>query len=526
MDPITMGGILAILLSAGAVYPLVTYFRDPYGLRRFPGPFLAKFSYAWVLCVGLTRRRATIIHEMHKRYGPIVRVSPHELSFSDPAAYAIVHSFNTRLPKSSFYQAFATIGLTNVFTSQSKSEHGQKRRLLHPLFTAQVSREFAPKTAELMNTLLGQWETRYTSNDAEYTWFDCVPWVTLLSFDQVSSFVFGDAFGMVSSSSDDVKVSADWRAALYNTQTASSKESQAENASLTDLVTEREAYNYLAGLAPAWLKSFARKVLWKQVRSSLVFSGFVAQKVYARLGAAISDPEEPTDLVGRFLKRTQSQKETFRAETLIAELITIVVAGSDTSRNTLIAAIYYLAQHPNLQRQLHEELDARLGPEYDSLDVEDLPFLGAVLNETLRMHSPVGIGLPRTVTEPGLTVCGEFIAAGTTVGVPIYTIHRDHGIWGSDASEFRPDRWLEAEDTTAKYSDAFKPFSDGPAGCIGKTLALLQLRVMIAAVFTKFEVVLEDPRSELKTEDWFVRRVTECRIGVRRRSAPASVKKA
>jgi benzoate 4-monooxygenase len=94
-------------------------------------------------------------------------------------------------------------------------------------------------------------------------------------------------------------------------------------------------------------------------------------------------------------------------------------------------------------------------------DIEDLPFLGACLNETLRLYSPVGIGLPRTVPDSGIRISGEHFVGGTTVGVPIYTIHRDESVWGADAEEFRPERWLQDDDSKTKVMDAFKPFSDG-----------------------------------------------------------------
>ncbi|KAJ7149949.1 cytochrome P450 monooxygenase pc-bph [Mycena filopes] len=504
--------LTAFSLLACCIYPLLSYLWDPYGIRKYPGPLLAKFTYAWLLWVGITRRRSEIIHEVHRKYGPIVRISPSEISFSQPTAHSDIYSFNTKVTKSGFYDSFASIGLKNVFTTRSKTEHGQKRKLLHHLFTPHISREFTLRTAEIMATLLDQWETRYAS---ENTWFDCVPWISLLAFDEMADFIFGETFGMIQSASDSVPVPRDWRSAL--TLQGLRERNTMRTIALHDVVFQREEYNYFVGLLPPWLKAFGRFILRRQAEASRAFSSFVADRVIERVQ---SNSADANDLVGRFLHKAASQDESFPMESLIAELITILVAGSDTTKNSVIAAIYYITSSSDVQSCLQDELDLHMsGTTPVFSEIEDLPFLGACLHETLRLFSPVAIGLPRTVPESGLSISGEHFNGGTTVGAPIYTIHRDAAAWGADAEEFRPGRWLtsDSDASVGKFTEAFKPFSDGSRGCIGKLLALAQLRVIIAAIFKRFDVSLEDPTRPLHVEDWFVRRAMECRIRVRPR---------
>ncbi|KAJ7734827.1 cytochrome P450 monooxygenase [Mycena metata] len=508
--------MLAALLLACCVYSIVSYLLDPHGLRKYPGPFFAKFTYGWLLWLGITRRRAEKIQEIHRKYGPIVRISPIQLSFSQPTAYSQIYSFNNKVTKSSFYDSFGStgMGLKNVFTARSKTEHGQKRKLLHPLFTPQVSREFTTRTAVIMGGLLDEWETRYVAGDNDI-WFDCVPWMSWMAFDEMADFIFGEPFGMIHSTSDSVSVPKNWRLAFAGR--SSLEQCPPRALKLHDIVSQRETYNYFIGLLPPWLKGFGRLVLRTQARSARIFSAFVAYKVTERL-AIESNSARPSDLIGRFLHKAGVQYDAFQPESLISELITILVAGSDTTKNSLIAAIYYIASSRTVQSRLQEELDDHVAGRTPTFsDIEDLPFLGACLNETLRLYSPVGLGLPRTVPESGIWISGEHFRAGTTVGVPIYTIHRDQSVWGADAEEFRPERWLQDDTVVAKFTEAFKPFSDGSTGCIGKHLALAQLRVMIAAVFRRFDVNLEDSTRPLHVEDWFVRRARECRIGIRPR---------
>lgn len=128
------------------------------------------------------------------------------------------------------------------------------------------------------------------------------------------------------------------------------------------------------------------------------------------------------------------------------------------------AITYHLAHNPAAQAKLQKELDDALGSEDDPVatfeQVKRLPYLEAVINEALRIHSTSAMGLARLVPEGGLTVLGKTFPQGTVVSVPTYTIHRDKGAWGDDSEDFRPERWFERDEETIQK--AFNPFSFGP----------------------------------------------------------------
>lgn len=117
-----------------------------------------------------------------------------------------------------------------------------------------------------------------------------------------------------------------------------------------------------------------------------------------------------------------------------------------------------------MQAKLQKEIDEVLGLDDDPVStfeqVKKLPYLQAVIDETLRIHSTSGIGLPRLVPEGGLVVNGKTFPEGTVLSVPSYTIHRDKEVWGEDADLFRPERWFERDQ--ALLQRAFNPFSFGP----------------------------------------------------------------
>lgn len=128
------------------------------------------------------------------------------------------------------------------------------------------------------------------------------------------------------------------------------------------------------------------------------------------------------------------------------------------------AITYYLAHNPWAQQKLQKELDDAIGNEDDPVttfqSTKSLPYLEAVINEALRMHSTSGIGLPRLAPEGGMVVCGKTFPEGSCLSVPTFTIHRDKAVWGEDCDDFRPERWFERDKNDIQKT--FNPFSFGP----------------------------------------------------------------
>jgi benzoate 4-monooxygenase len=196
-----------------------------------------------------------------------------------------------------------------------------------------------------------------------------------------------------------------------------------------------------------------------------------------------------------------------------------VEAPSDVTRSSSCAITYYLAANPDVQRKLQKELDEALESEDDSATsfevVKNLPYLDAVINEALRLHSTSGIGLPRIVPEGGMSIQGHFFKEGTVLSVPSYTIHRDREVWGDDAAIYRPERWFERDNDAIQRT--FNPFSYGPRcvmpeavslltandtllrrACVGRNLAVLELLIIISSIFYRYEIVLEHPDESVR----------------------------
>ncbi|KAL9105033.1 MAG: hypothetical protein Q9187_008831 [Circinaria calcarea] len=148
----------------------------------------------------------------------------------------------------------------------------------------------------------------------------------------------------------------------------------------------------------------------------------------------------------------------------------LIAAGSETTAFLLSAATYLLLVHPDCYRKLQKEVRNRFKDKEDmTLEtiVADLPYLQAVINESLRVCPPGILGQPRLVPPEGASISGNFYPPGTTVEVNIYAAnHASRNFSAPD--EFIPERWMGDERFVDDRRDVMQPFSFGARNCVGK----------------------------------------------------------
>jgi len=267
-----------------------------------------------------------------------------------------------------------------------------------------------------------------------------------------------------------------------------------------------------------WSRPYAKKLPWFAKGSKAVKN--LAGIAIAAVDKRLTTPSDRVDLLARLQEGKDEEGQPMGRSELTAEALTQLIAGSDTTSNSSCAITYWLAKYPEVQRRLQKELDDALGEDEEvptCEQVKKLSYLDAVLNEGLRIHSTSSIGLPRIAPEGGLDVSGVYFPAGSILSVPSYTIHRDTSVWGPDPEVFRPERWFE-QDAEA-IQRAFNPFSFGPRACVGKNLASMELQLIIATIFHRFDFTLMDPDQLLTTAEGFLRKPVSCFVGMKRRYA-------
>ncbi|KAJ6031441.1 hypothetical protein N7540_002173 [Penicillium herquei] len=163
-----------------------------------------------------------------------------------------------------------------------------------------------------------------------------------------------------------------------------------------------------------------------------------------------------------------------------AELLIVLTAGADTIASVFQALLQYLLKNPKVYKRLMEEIEsaAQMGlisqvAQYSEV-TEHLPYYAACIYETMRLSPPGATILPRYVSEPGADLYGTFVPPGTEVTVNSWIIHRDRALYGEDAEDFCPDRWLDPERAILFKKYDFT-FGYGGRTCLGKDIATMEL---------------------------------------------------
>ncbi|TLD04983.1 uncharacterized protein PgNI_10029, partial [Pyricularia grisea] len=136
-------------------------------------------------------------------------------------------------------------------------------------------------------------------------------------------------------------------------------------------------------------------------------------------------------------------------------------------------------------------------------DAQQLPYLQACVKEALRIHSPVAIGLPRVAPAPGgLEIGGRYFPPGTVISVNPWVIHMSTEIWGPDAREFNPDRWLR--DDAARLDRYILTFGAGYESCPGHYIAKMELSKLTATIIRDYNIRQVTPGQEWSYKAAFV----------------------
>jgi cytochrome P450 len=196
--------------------------------------------------------------------------------------------------------------------------------------------------------------------------------------------------------------------------------------------------------------------------------------------------EEHFDYVGMLM--SARDKETGAAMSdreLIDEILTLVVAGHETTASGLNWAWYLISQHPDAEARLHAEIDATpqtVAP--DLATMEALGYTQQIVNETLRLYPP-GWLLSRRAIEPDV-LAGCEIPAGVNLLLPLYLLHRHPRFW-KNPDAFWPERFApEHEEERARF--AYMPFAAGPRHCIGETFAVYEMLMHLYKVARRYRL--------------------------------------
>ena len=218
--------------------------------------------------------------------------------------------------------------------------------------------------------------------------------------------------------------------------------------------------------------------------------------------AAGTAPPSRNDLLTNFLKLAAAepggggggdgdgqQQHAFSDAYLVDVVLNFMIAGRDTTAATLTWATYHLARDAAAAAKVVAEVDAVLrgGEPTHKAVTTRLPYTKAFLSETLRLHPPVPKDLKQAVKRDTLPDGTVVPSGGLVLFVP-YTMGRDPTIWGDDALEFTPERWLPPRMAKKDQPDAytFPVFQGGARTCLGKNMAYFEAATLLALLLQRF----------------------------------------
>lgn len=206
-------------------------------------------------------------------------------------------------------------------------------------------------------------------------------------------------------------------------------------------------------------------------------------------------------------------------EEIIAQSMVFLLAGYETTASTLTFCMYELAKHPNIQNKLYDEIKTIIdrGETLDFNNIMKLPYLDAVISETLRKHPPALLLSREAMEEYHIPEYKYTLEKDEAITIPVYAIHHDPEYYPNPET-FNPDRFMpENRHNIVPYT--YLPFGGGPRNCIGMRFALSEAKLGLANLLKNFIIIATDKTCDrLQVEkSLFLMKTTPIYVGVKRR---------
>ena len=224
-------------------------------------------------------------------------------------------------------------------------------------------------------------------------------------------------------------------------------------------------------------------------RAMKTLDGIVYRLIADRRAQGAANEGYGDDLLGMLMEAVEDDTQSGMSDQQLRdEIITMVLAGHETTANLLSWTFSLLARHPDVEARVRDEALRVLGDRDPTLeDVRSLEYTKLVLDEALRLYPPAWI-FERQNVEPDV-LGGYRVAAGSIVGVCPYVIHRHPEYW-DDPESFEPERF-RPERTEKRPRYTYLPFGGGPRTCIGNSFAMMEAQIILAMIVRQEHLALE-----------------------------------
>ncbi|KAI0547129.1 benzoate 4-monooxygenase cytochrome P450 [Xylaria curta] len=440
--------LLSIVYLLGLFSSISVYRLFFHSLAAFPGPRSVAVSKVWHVWKCRDSKNHHVLDDWYRKYGTFVRTGPNEVTIFHPGALDYMDGPKSRNSRSDWYDVLFP-KIFSIF-SRDKEIHSERRKVWDAAMNSSSLSKYYTKLVrhvQIFENFISESAGQPIVINELVSWF---------TFDCMGDFGFGQDFGMMR-----------------------------ERKWLDPIIYMHASWSLLGVFSPAiWVPriSFAFFPIGKAQDwfKALAFSESL-------LKTCLERDSDQVDIVSEFIRDyNKSKKEQIDYSKLSGDASVLLFTGTDTTASSLIIVLYFLARFPSHAKKIQEELE--------TVDIRDvraltsLPHLTSTINESMRLL-PVALTTnpgSRVTPPEGLTIDGTFIPGGVKICTSRYVLGKLSSAY-EEPESFIPERWYSRPELV-KDRRAFAPFGIGRYGCVGKAIAMAQIRLVIACLLSKYSI--------------------------------------
>ncbi|KAI0508452.1 cytochrome P450 [Xylaria bambusicola] len=435
-------------------------------LRKAPGPVLAGSTDLWRAYQQYNGRLRNAICDLHALHGPIVRYGVRSISISDPEVISVVYGSRAGFTTAHSYDVL--IGIQNgkevpsLVSTRDEARHAALRRSVANSFTPTAVLDYESSIDATIGELLAAVDKKAT--------FDLSSMILWYTMDAAARFSFGEPLGCLAAEGD--------------------------VGGSIQLIRDRFNHWGRWSSLPVFERLIYRNPIAMRLKRAP--SSMAAAALSKLKSRSLTSIQAQPDLLQKFLNASRDNPRVLDTHGIIGMLMSTISGAGDTTATTIVATLYQLLQHPPELEKVEAELVGlpEVLPAFS--DVSKLPYLNAVIKESMRVFPSSTFPIERLVPQGGVTIAGMHFPAGTSIGCLPSAMHRNTKIYGEDAHIFRPERWLTPDKEQLRLMEAtHMGFSRGRRVCLGQHVAMMSMKKVIASILLKYKLSLLDPNGML-----------------------------
>lgn len=428
-SPLPLGQQLLVRLSAAVALFLIVHilyntFFHP--ISKVPGPFLARYSSLWLTHRYFRGSWLEDVVRLHEKYGPVVRIAPNQISFVDKVGLKELYGHGKASQKSSWYDTWVIPGMGDSFFATTDRD-------VHRRIRSRVSGTYSMSAMLAMEELIGEVmelnlaKLRDLATKGEPIRID--EYVNYFTFDVVGQLAMGGPIGFLEQGRD----------VDGNIQSI------------------HDGFYLMANMGHVPWKMFwfnnpvarylVRNYGGKRMNTFESFLGWLSERVDKRMTEGLGDRRH--DMLQFFIEgKSPDGSPVSKAEVMI-EGVNIIGAGADTTAVAILAVLGQLLMNKEAFQKVRAEVEQACGKaEMVSFrELEQLPYLTAVIRESMRLHPSITYQLPRVPPAEGVQIGDYHIPSTVSCGISPAAMNRSQPLFGDNADKWVPERWVPANDS-------------------------------------------------------------------------------